>query len=308
MTVTRGHLKKVMRYLEKQQLPDPGITPAPQDYGRPGRVTEAKYVNPEWARYSGQKPNNMSYVEGWEYLERYGLTTTPDQWDRMHLIPRELGGPAKGSNFVPAPNSINRPFYNGFEIFPSQKFGSAKSSTPKSSDPGWYRVTLKRYEGTSPHSYPNGPTYPKGFPDEITVEWGMYQQVKGTGRRRSDWKKLPASASTALNTFNEPPLPNPNHQPDPSVPINTASRVDVELAFRFRRTTTAKKVMNKAFMDAFMEERSSTAPGTKAFKSFHELSYKMRAYRNAGGKPLDGLPELLAALRLRLKHGYFTFK
>ncbi|MEU0250215.1 DUF4157 domain-containing protein [Streptomyces sp. NPDC006235] len=308
VTITRGVLKDFMRYLENQQLPDPGITPAPQDYGRPGKVTEAKYVNPEWARLSGQKPKSTDHTEGWEYLERYGLTRVPGQWDRMHLIPRELGGPAKGSNFVPALNSINRPFYSGFEVFPAQKFGSAKSSIPRSADPGWYRVNLKRYEGTSPQAYPNGHTYPKGFPDEITAEWGMYQKIKGTGRKRSDWKKLPASKSTTLNTFIPPPLPNPSHRPASSVPINTASRGDIELAFRFRTTATAKKVQNKVFMNAFMEVRNGAAPGTKAFKSFSELSHKMRSYRNARGKPLEGLPELLAVLRVRLKHGYFTFK
>ncbi|MET9685638.1 eCIS core domain-containing protein [Streptomyces coeruleorubidus] len=304
-TVTRGFKQNVMRYLKSHGLPDPRITPTPQNYVRPAQTTRAEYINPEYGKTYGQKPSSQ-YTEGWDYIERYNLQHNPDQWDRMHLIPRQLGGPAVTSNFVPAKNSINGPFYDAYETIPAHRFGAPSAVNPPL--PGWYEVKLKRYTGAAPNPYPHGPTYPGGFPERMDFKWGMYKKLRGTGRNRSDWKELQAG-SRNITHLNFPPPPIPRRIPNVTpVLINTASRVDLEVAFGFRNNPASKRVQQKTFMNAFMAVRQETIRRGGRFNKFTDLRDAMRDYRTPSGvQPVKNLPELLAMLRRREKYGFFKY-
>ncbi|MET9561879.1 eCIS core domain-containing protein [Streptomyces tauricus] len=301
-TVTGGYKASVMRYLERYKLPDPEISPTPQPYVRPANTTEAKYINPEYGENYGQEPSGQ-YTEGFDYITRYGIQNNPDQWDRMHLIPRQLGGPAKTSNFIPALNDINRPFYQNFESIPAKIFGQPAKLDPPL--PGWYTVNLKRYTGRSQSPYPDGPTYPVGFPEKIDAAWGLYKKTGGSGRSRSDWKKLqPGSRNKTTQRFAPPPIPTHSYAPLNVVHINRSTRKELEVAFGFRAKLSSNSAQRKTFMDALMAERSRVGN----FNSFRELRDAMRNHVPSHGRPIPDLDGILTMLKHRERFGYFTFR
>jgi hypothetical protein len=122
------------------------------------------------------------------------------QWDAMHLLPRELGGPAGGSNFVPAYNHINRNFYSAFEEGAAKAFGQIS----KGDKPGYYQIDLSRFEGPS-DQYEDG-VYPAGFPKTLQARWATYEHKgEGSGKNRSEWKSETEVVSAVLDQFPEPP-------------------------------------------------------------------------------------------------------
>ncbi|MEU9154408.1 DUF4157 domain-containing protein [Streptomyces sp. NPDC048417] len=283
-------------YLNKWDLPRPEITPTPQNAVAPGPDTNARYINPEYARAFGRPPSGQ-FTYGFPYLENvYKHTSDPPQWDRMHLIPREVGGPAKTSNFVPARNDDNAAFYRTIEKYAAQAFGEKNEDEPPI--PGWYRIQLARYSGPSPASlpYPYG-QYPRGFPETIEAEWGLYRKRgEGSGRDRSDWMKLPAQ-QRATKHFNPPPSTaakdlNP-------VNVNRDSEADVKRAFG--RVT-------KLFMEAFMKVRGEAAPGTNAFNDIDDIRRKLSMFKSQNGKSLYSLERTTTEIEERFKQGFFTFQ
>ncbi|MFJ4981241.1 DUF4157 domain-containing protein [Streptomyces coeruleorubidus] len=132
---------------------------------------------------------------------------SPYQWDAMHLLPKELGGPKLGTNFVPAPHHKNQDFYNAFEYSAAKKFGSISDGK----EVGSYAIDLSRYEGSA-SGYVNG-VYPEGFPRTLRGRWATYKHKgTGNGKSRSEWKRGPETLSKVVR-FDPPPLqsrPAPN--------------------------------------------------------------------------------------------------
>ncbi|MFF5006815.1 DUF4157 domain-containing protein [Streptomyces phaeochromogenes] len=286
LPVTGGFSQGLLDYLRKHQLPRPVIEPWPQNGVRPAVTTNAKYINPEYAQ-RGREPGNQ-YTEGWYYLARHKMTPGTPQWDRMHLIPREIGGAAATSNFVPARNSDNAPFYHQIEKYAAQAFGQTATATPPM--PGWYTAELKRYKGPSTIAYPHGNTYPEGFPEQLTVDWGMYKRRgNGTGQNNSDWMKLPASMR-AVKNFAPPPAPSFVGPLTAPVNINTATRAEIGKAL---------DRAGRMYVTAVMHERT--------FKDFADMKRKLSAYKSKAGKPLINFDTTMRRLKLRATHGYFNF-
>jgi hypothetical protein len=125
----------------------------------------------------------------------------------MHLLPKELGGPKLGTNFVPAPHYKNQDFYNAFEHSAAKKFGSISDGK----EVGSYAIDLSRYEGSA-SGYVNG-VYPEGFPRTLRGRWATYKHKgTGNGKSRSEWKRGPETLSKVVR-FDPPPLqsrPAPN--------------------------------------------------------------------------------------------------
>ncbi|MFG2345384.1 eCIS core domain-containing protein [Streptomyces phaeochromogenes] len=144
------------------------------------------------------------------------------QWDAMHLLPRELGGPAGGSNFVPAYNHINRNFYSAFEEGAAKAFGQIS----KGDKPGYYQIDLSRFEG--PSDQYEGGIYPAGFPKTLQARWATYEHKgEGSGKNRSEWKPETEVVSAVLDQFPEPPTTK-----RPLVNVNTdRNRTNLKAAF-----------------------------------------------------------------------------
>ncbi|MET9084933.1 DUF4157 domain-containing protein [Streptomyces sp. NPDC004237] len=144
------------------------------------------------------------------------------QWDAMHLLPRELGGPVAGSNYVPAYNHINRNFYTAFEERAARAFGAISNGEK----PGYYQIDLSLYQGAAAQ-YKDG-VYPPGFPRTLQARWATYEhQGEGSGKNRSEWKAETETASPVLNQFPEPPTTK-----RALVDINTDTRrVNIQAAF-----------------------------------------------------------------------------
>ncbi|MFJ9866779.1 DUF4157 domain-containing protein [Streptomyces sp. NPDC101165] len=298
MRVTYGFSQDLVDYLVKQKLPEPDITPAPVNNVPPAAETTAKYVNPEFARAFGRKPN-QEFTVGFDYLDvLYGSGPRP-QWDRMHLIPREVGGPAKTSNFVPGRNSDNSNFYYTIEKNAAKAFGLLSTRQPPI--PGWYTARLERYKGPTSLPYPaqyNG-NFPKGFPSLLHVEWGLYKKIgSGSGEKRSDWMKLSAAKSgqSADKHFNPPPT-SPTKDDNP-MNINRDSRMDIKRALRHPA---------RMFMDAIMEQRGKTPPGVKTFLDIPDMKAKLATYRSKQGRPIANLDKKMDKVKDCYTDGLITF-
>ncbi|WP_405891098.1 DUF4157 domain-containing protein [Streptomyces sp. NBC_00133] len=294
-TVITGISDNLRDYLKHQQLPRPVVLPLPRNGTppgvRPGSETNAKYINPVYAEEHGREPSGQT-TEGFDYLELHKFNKNPagPQWDRMHLIPREVGGAAKTTNFVPARNEDNKAFYNSIEKYAGQSFGSKSNANPPV--PGWYKVSLARYSGTA-RAYPTG-KYPEGFPKRLEAQWGLYaRNGRGSGINHTDWKQLPARMTAAID-FAPPPVPGTKPA---TVNINKDSRESIKAALR----------QSAVFMDAVMEERTKAGPGGQAFSDIVDMRTKLAGFKSKAGKSLYNLDKSMDQVEARYVAGLFTF-
>ncbi|WP_369175498.1 hypothetical protein AB5J49_04500 [Streptomyces sp. R28] len=303
--VINGFSQGMKDYLEQQRLPDPEITPQPKMGTAPGAETKATYVNAEWAARNGEVPSGQ-YTEGFTYVDDHSLNAPgKPQWDRMHLIPRQVGGPAKTSNFVPALNSINRPFYVNFEKFAAMTFGSMNNNPE---NVGWYQVDLTSWQGGSPYNYPGRPVapekyaagdYPPGFPRTFKASWGLYGKKGGAdGRSRSDWKEFDAITSATLNI---PAPPVPGSRPAP-VNINTASEQEI------RGVLKQKGNFIPALLEVRDKEFTSGLPNrSQPFSGIRDMHNKLKVWKSSNGKPVYTLDEIMKHVADLHQAGRFTF-
>ncbi|MGW9117875.1 eCIS core domain-containing protein [Streptomyces sp. NPDC055663] len=308
--VITGVTEGTRDYLEKHQLPRPVLMPNPRMDVPPVAEINAKYINPKFAHDNGERPGGQ-YTEGWEYVEKAGLNAKgKPQWDRMHLIPRQLGGPANTGNFVPALNSINGPFYDAFEKYPALVFGSAEEAKgppePEDKMPiiGWYTVNLTRWEGKSKRGYPGSggprepyPTnhYPPGFPKTFTASWGLYgRKPERTGENHSDWTKLGASQNRTLY-IDPPPVGGTKSA---KVNINKSRDSEVEKALE----STPK------FHEAVLDIREAArVVGKDAFSGFDDMAGQLANWKSSRGHAIHGLAAELEEVKKRYDAGRFIF-
>lgn len=183
---------------------------------------------------------------------------SPYQWDAMHLLPMELGGPKLGTNFVPAPHHKNQDFYNAFEHFAAKKFGSISDGK----EVGSYAIDLSRYEGPA-SGYVNG-VYPEGFPRTLRGRWATYEHKgTGNGKSRSEWKRGPETFSKVVG-FDPPPL-----RPRPAPNINQESVM---------RNIQAAIGYNEDLINAVLNLRAE-----REFSGITDMKKRLKSYTIPGG-------------------------
>ncbi|MGW7756646.1 eCIS core domain-containing protein [Streptomyces violaceusniger] len=280
-------------YLHKHKLPRPDANNFADGVDPKGFKRD--FINPGWAEINGKPApgtGKRQGIVGWNHIDAANLQDYRGsyfQWDAMHLLPRELGGPQEGSNFIPAYNHINKPFYSDFESTPAKKFGIPFAGTDHV--PGWYEVTLTLYKGAAPGMGYNDDVYPRGFPETMSAEWGVYKRKeRASGEERGDWT-VDEKDSKALPTFDPPPsvrrqIPN----------INTCSRKEV----------AGMGWLPSEWVDAILYERARSD-----FSDMADVGKRLRAYRVPGQGAGQGLADLDKYLERMTKHnkkGRFTFQ
>ncbi|MFJ3102165.1 DUF4157 domain-containing protein [Streptomyces sp. NPDC086835] len=245
---------------------------------------KGQFINKKYSA-RGQFPSgDPNRTKGFDYIDRNGLQESwPGQWDRMHLLPRELGGPNRGSNYVPARNPINKNFYDVIESHAASAFGQNSPDDPKV--PGWYRITVALYPGGhEDRRYPptvNNPLgeFPEGFPQEVKAEWGLYQRKGGanrTGKSPNDWKELKASMAHAYSSFERPPIPG-----TPPVLTNVSTEKDVGIVRKALDETPefARAVIELApfggDINKLISKMSSYRSGNRSHTRFNNLKERL---------------------------------
>ncbi|MFF1966022.1 DUF4157 domain-containing protein [Streptomyces sp. NPDC058232] len=188
-------------YLENQ--PDPDL-PAPRvpnfADNKLARNFKAENLNKKYAKAKGEKSHKAQLQEpiGFRHINKYDLNTNASsRWVRMHLLTERLGGPARGSNLVPARNTINNPtFKHGIEVFPENEMMRQDPSRADGLRMVWYQINL---------TYHTGPV--KGFPQSISAAWGTYDYDRATKK----WnEKVPVGRGPlafSVGPLEKPPQP-----------------------------------------------------------------------------------------------------
>ncbi|WP_406372441.1 DUF4157 domain-containing protein [Streptomyces sp. NBC_01550] len=188
-------------YLENQ--PDPDL-PAPRvpnfADNQLARNFKAENLNKKYAKAKGEKSHKAQLQEpiGFRHINKYDLNTNASsRWVRMHLLTERLGGPARGSNLVPARNTINNPtFKHGIEVFPENEMMRQNPSRADGLRMVWYQINL---------TYHTGPV--KGFPQSISAAWGTYDYDRATKK----WnEKVPVGRGPlafSVGPLEKPPQP-----------------------------------------------------------------------------------------------------
>nr|WTB34346.1 DUF4157 domain-containing protein [Streptomyces sp. NBC_00830] len=190
------------------ELPAPDKLPFTNDTTKEPTGFNMQFINKEWAAKNGKYPPSgraakVRMLAGFRYIDSHGLWEPQGnlQWDLMHLLPRELGGPSSATNFVPAPNYKNRGFYNQIEGEAAGEFGDNAANNAKK--PGDYKLGLDLFKGNAA-GYP-GNRYPDWFPRRIAATYRTHEHKgAGSGRSRSEWTPG-AWRSPETVTFDPPP-------------------------------------------------------------------------------------------------------
>jgi Domain of unknown function (DUF4157)/DNA/RNA non-specific endonuclease len=149
---------------------DYGANTAPA-YGNPATV-EISHTNP----LSGSAARAWPATGVWKDIQDAGLTTIVDSWVQMHIIADKLGGAGdRDANLIPAPNSVNRgPFY-GWE---NKTIELIKAKSGSTKNRVWVSVSV----GGS-----------KTAPSSINGKAGLYLW-KG---KKGKWMKMPTALLSA---------------------------------------------------------------------------------------------------------------
>ncbi|MEV3988547.1 DUF4157 domain-containing protein [Streptomyces sp. NPDC049837] len=232
-------------YLENQ--PDPDL-PAPRvpnfaDNRLAGNF-KAEYLNRLYAEARGEKSHKAQLQEpiGFRHLNKYDLNTVAStRWVRMHLLTEKLGGPARGSNLVPARNTVNNPtFKHGIEVFPEKEMRRNDPSRADGLRMVWYKIDL---------TYHTGPV--KGFPNTISAEWGTYKH----DRQSNKWnEKVPVGRGRLA--FSVGPLEKPPQ------PRGRTSKVFVNRDSQRRLVRMLN--ISPSFADAIIDARTKEGDGSPA--------------------------------------------
>ncbi|WP_314416338.1 eCIS core domain-containing protein [Streptomyces kroppenstedtii] len=159
------------------------------------RNFKAEYINKAFVGTHGEESTEADLPTepiGFRHLNKYDFNTDKsNRWVRMHLLTKRLGGPAKGSNLVPARRGVNTRFKWDIERYPESWVRSGDKK------PAWYKIDLNYHGGSI-----------VGFPSHLQAEWGIYEP----DRRRSTWVEKPAPAgmpsSKSDPRLEKPPIPS----------------------------------------------------------------------------------------------------
>ncbi len=165
-----------------------GAPPSEADYEK---NTQPVYGNPATVEVIHGTPLSGSAARAWpatgiwKQIQDAGLTTIVDSWVQMHIIADKLGGAGdRDANLIPAPNSVNRgPFY-GFE---SKTIALVNARSGSFKNRVWVSVTVS---GS------------KTSPTAISGRAGLYLW-KG---KKDKWMKVPTPQLTVTVGVPKPNL------------------------------------------------------------------------------------------------------
>ncbi|MFB7212916.1 DUF4157 domain-containing protein [Streptomyces sp. NPDC056255] len=196
------HLRRkwiVFAHSKENELPPPIFPPFGTSEAPP--ITEAQFLSRN-VKDTGTEPGDAySWPLGWDYIKSNNMTdkTSKSQWVRMHLLPDSIGGLASNNNLVPARKSTNNAMRDGVE---RQAYKEIRDSDKVI----WYKSAVNFHK---PQDDENGDRR-EGFPQSITSSYGMYDHVRGTGKKRSDWRRRDAAVKT--HPIPDIPLPTPDER------------------------------------------------------------------------------------------------
>ncbi|WP_050791624.1 hypothetical protein, partial [Streptomyces pristinaespiralis] len=143
---------------------------------------EARYITKMYANSHGSSADKAPRNEpiGFRHLNLHKLNTDPSNWwVRMHLLSDQLGGPAVGSNLVPARGpSVNTKFKDAIEKHAYGYLGVSEQAPNKRAI--WYRIRVNYHPGAV-----------KGFPSYIQARWGRHELQRENNT--SKWVTMDAS-------------------------------------------------------------------------------------------------------------------
>ncbi|MEJ8655429.1 eCIS core domain-containing protein [Streptomyces sp. MS1.AVA.4] len=278
---------------EPLRLPDPDPLPFSNDTTKEPTGFTMQFINSEWAEKNGQYPpsgrsTKVRMLAGFRYIDRHSLWEPQGnlQWDLMHLLPRELGGPSQATNFVPAPNFKNRGFYNQIEGEAAGKFGDNAANNSKM--PGDYKLNLDLYKGNA-SGYP-GNVYPDFFPRSITATYRTHDHKgTGNGRSRSEWKPSAWRAPETVR-FDPPPTKSVG-----AIDINTVN---------FAHATSLARVRS------LLGNHDITVLAVRKMRPFTDIDDmhdKLAGYVHTTGRPLYSFEEKIwPQIQENYDNGLFT--
>ncbi|MGW2742272.1 eCIS core domain-containing protein [Streptomyces sp. NPDC001450] len=172
---------------------------------------EAQYITKKYANSHGSSADKAPRNEpiGFRHLNMYKLNTDPSNWwVRMHLLSDQLGGPALGTNLVPARGpSVNTKFKDEIEKHAYGYLGV--NEQPPNQRAIWYRIRVNYHPGPYP-----------GFPSYLQARWGRYELQRH--RNTSKWVKMDES-KRGVHEYHTAPEKPPQPGARANVTVNNAS-------------------------------------------------------------------------------------
>ncbi|MFJ5972389.1 DUF4157 domain-containing protein [Streptomyces sp. NPDC093060] len=172
---------------------------------------EAQYITKKYANSHGSSADKAPRNEpiGFRHLNMYKLNTDPSNWwVRMHLLSDQLGGPALGTNLVPARGpSVNTKFKDEIEKHAYGYLGV--NEQPPNQRAIWYRIRVNYHPGPYP-----------GFPSYLQARWGRYELQRH--RNTSKWVKMDES-TRGVHEYHTAPEKPPQPGSRANVTVNNAS-------------------------------------------------------------------------------------
>ncbi|MEU9785094.1 DUF4157 domain-containing protein [Streptomyces phaeochromogenes] len=203
----------VKDYLDVMSDPDLPATKVPTfSNNQLAHDFEAQYITKAYANSHGSSadaaPRNEP--EGFRHLNIHGLNTDPSNWwVRMHLLSDQLGGPALGSNLVPARGpSVNTKFKDEIEKHAYGHLGVSEQAPNKRAI--WYRIRVNYHPG--PYT---------GFPSYLQARWGRHELQRH--KNTSKWVTMDASKGGVHEQHATPEKP-PQPGSKSKITVNSATR------------------------------------------------------------------------------------
>ncbi len=131
----------------------------------------AQFINKKnIKRYADTNVNqHKGHLEGWEFVQRAGLTGSGENWVRMHLLTARINGEPTDSNLVPARHALN---INS--LLPVEE--AADEAIQKDGETIWYRVGVSYQTVPIPTTIRGSSTQAQAqYLSSIKVNWGTYK-------------------------------------------------------------------------------------------------------------------------------------
>ena len=239
----------VKDYLWVQADPALPATKAP-DFanGRLAQDFEAEYISKQYANTHGSDADTAPRNEpiGFKHLNLHKLNTDrTNWWVRMHLLSEKLGGPALGSNLVPARGpSVNTKFKNEVEE-PAYSYLGVDEPAPNKRAI-WYRIRVNYYPGSI-----------VGFPSYIQARWGRYELERQANT--SKWVKMDKNRSRRGGKQSNPGDAEHEYHDSPERPPQPGQRSNITL-----NNATAAQI--KHLLDVTPQFAEAVHDAVKAYK------------------------------------------
>ncbi|MGI5373570.1 eCIS core domain-containing protein [Streptomyces sp. CA-251387] len=279
----QGDVKDYLYVLSDPELPATKV-PNFSNNNEVAHDFEAQYITKQYANSHGSTadaaPRNQPV--GFRHLNLYGLNNDPSNWwVRMHLLSEQLGGPAAGTNLVPARGpSVNTKFKDEIEKHAYGYLGVADQAPNKKAI--WYRIRV---------NYHPGPY--EGFPSYLQARWGRHELQRH--KNTSKWVTMDKSKGGVHEQHVTPEKP-PNPGSTAKVTINSATKGQLkhlldatpefaQLAYeaieqfqrdKLREITTVGELV-QAILDYENARMARTGRKTSYFPKFKE---RLRELRN----------------------------